>query len=92
MVWFNVLDVLGTYGNIIMIKHSVNGKIYTTLYAHLSSIDVSTGQVVSKGQVIGQNGKYRGRSSGPHLHFEFHVGGWTGYGNKAVNPRSYVPF
>jgi peptidoglycan hydrolase CwlO-like protein len=83
--------VLGTYGNIIMIKHSVNGKIYTTLYAHLSSIGVSTGQVVTKGQVIGGMGN-TGRSSGPHLHFEFHVGGWTGYGNSVVNPRSYVPF
>ncbi|QUW24070.1 peptidoglycan DD-metalloendopeptidase family protein [Sporosarcina sp. Marseille-Q4063] len=83
--------VLGTYGNIIMIKHSVNGKIYTTLYAHLSSVNVSSGQVVTKGQVIGGMGN-TGRSSGPHLHFEFHVGGWTGYGNSAVNPRSYVPF
>ncbi len=83
--------VLGTYGNIIMIKHSVNGKIYTTLYAHLSSINVSSGQVVSKGQVIGKMGN-TGRSSGPHLHFEFHIGGWTAYGNSVVNPRSYVPF
>ena len=83
--------VIGTYGNIVMIKHSVDGKIYTTLYAHLSSIGVSTGQVVSKGQVIGKMGN-TGRSSGPHLHFEFHVGGWTGYGPSVVNPRSYVPF
>ncbi|AOV09252.1 murein hydrolase activator EnvC family protein [Sporosarcina ureilytica] len=83
--------VIGTYGNVIMITHSVNGKIYTTLYAHLSGINVSPGQVVSKGQVIGSMGN-TGRSSGPHLHFEFHVGGWTGYGPSAVNPRSYVPF
>ena len=83
--------VIGTYGNIVMIKHSVDGKIYTTLYAHLSSIGVSSGQVVSKGQVIGKMGN-TGRSSGPHLHFEFHVGGWTGFGPSVVNPRSYVPF
>ena len=83
--------VIGTYGNVIMIKHSIDGKIYTTLYAHLSSIGVSSGQVVSKGQVIGKMGN-TGRSSGPHLHFEFHVGGWTGYGPSVVNPRSYVPF
>lgn len=82
---------LGTYGNIVMITHSVNGQVFTTLYAHLSSASVSPGQVVSKGQVIASMGN-TGRSSGPHLHFEFHVGGWTGYGPSAVNPRSYVPF
>lgn len=82
---------LGTYGNIVMITHSVNGKIYTTLYAHLSSSSVSVGQSVAKGQSIGRMGN-TGRVSGPHLHFEFHVGGWTGYGPSAVNPRSYVPF
>lgn len=81
---------LGTYGNIIMITHSINGQVFTTLSAHLSSVNVSPGQVVSKGQVIGAMGN-TGRSSGPHLHFELHVGGWTGYGNSAVNPRSYVP-
>ena len=66
---------LGTYGNIVMTTHSVNGKVFTTLYAHLSSVNVSPGQVVSKGQVIAGMGN-TGRSSGPHLHFEFHVGGW----------------
>lgn len=83
--------VIGTYGNVIMVTHSVNGKIYTTLYAHLSSINVSPGQSVAKGQVIGRMGN-TGRSSGPHLHFEFHVGGWTGYGPSAVNPRNFVSF
>lgn len=82
--------VIGTYGNVIMVTHSVGGKIYTTLYAHLSSIHVSPGQTVSKGQTIGRIGM-TGRTSGPHLHFEFHIGGWTGYGPTAVNPRSYVP-
>lgn len=82
---------MGTYGNVIMVTHSVNGKIYTTLYAHLSSMHVSVGQTVSKGQTIGNIGM-TGRTSGPHLHFEFHLGGWTGSGGSAVNPRSYVPF
>lgn len=82
--------VIGTYGNVVMVTHSVDGKIFTTLYAHLSSIHVSPGQTVSKGQTIGNIGM-TGRTSGPHLHFEFHVGGWTGFGPSAVNPRSYVP-
>lgn len=79
---------MGTYGNVIMVTHSVDGKIYTTLYAHLSSMHVSVGQTVSKGQTIGRIGM-TGRTSGPHLHFEFHLGGWTNTGG--VNPRNYVP-
>lgn len=82
---------MGTYGNVVMVTHSVNGQIFTTLYAHLSSVNVSPGQTVSKGQVIGRMGN-TGRSTGPHLHFEFHVGGWSGSGPSAKNPRGYVPF
>lgn len=56
----------GGYGNYIVIKHA-NGV--QTLYAHLDSISVSTGQKVNKGQFIGRSGN-TGRSTGPHLHFE----------------------
>ena len=55
-----------TYGNRIVIKHN-NG--YETLYAHLSSIDVSVGQTVPQGTKIGVMGS-TGRSTGIHLHFE----------------------
>lgn len=54
------------YGLTVMIKHS-NGVI--TLYAHLSSINVSRGQYVRQGQVIGRMGT-TGRTTGSHLHFE----------------------
>ncbi len=56
----------GGYGDMIIIKH--NGNIQT-VYAHLSSVGVATGQYVSKGQTIGAVGN-TGRSTGPHLHFE----------------------
>ncbi|MEK5040644.1 peptidoglycan DD-metalloendopeptidase family protein [Sporosarcina sp. FSL K6-3457] len=55
-----------TYGNRIVITHN-NG--YETLYAHLSSIDVSVGQTVPQGTAIGIMGS-TGRSTGVHLHFE----------------------
>lgn len=75
---------LGGYGNTVMIAH---GNV-TTLYAHLSSISVSVGQTVSRGQGIGTVGS-TGRSTGPHLHFEVHP---NGYGNGTANPRNYVNF
>lgn len=56
----------GGYGSMIIIKHS--GSVQT-LYAHLNSVNVVTGQRVSKGQTIGTVGN-TGRSTGPHLHFE----------------------
>ena len=73
------------YGNTVMITHSINGQTFTTLYAHMSSISVSNGQSVSQGQQIGGIGS-TGNSTGPHLHFEIHPGG---YKNPA-NPMSYL--
>jgi hypothetical protein len=56
----------GSYGNCIIIQHEGN---YSTLYGHLSSYNVSVGQQVSQGDVIGYMGN-TGYSTGPHLHFE----------------------
>lgn len=82
---------MGGFGNVIMITHSTDGGIFTTVYAHLSKISVSTGQVVDKGSYIGAIGN-TGASTGPHLHFEMHIGNWTASGPSAVNPLRYVSF
>ncbi|WP_405100382.1 murein hydrolase activator EnvC family protein [Oceanobacillus sp. FSL H7-0719] len=77
--------VRGGFGNVIMISHYIDGQSITTVSAHLSSINVSPGQTVSRGQTIGATGN-TGASTGPHLHFEVHLGG---YGNP-VNPMPYL--
>lgn len=77
------------YGNVILVAHSINGTTYTTLYAHLSSMSVSAGQAVGAGQVIGAIGN-TGQSTGPHLHFEIHHGGWNGAKSNSVNPMTLL--
>ena len=59
------------YGNVIQIQH--NGA-RSTLYGHLSRIDVRPGQRIEQGQRIGAVGA-TGWATGPHLHFEFRVNG-----------------
>ena len=68
----------GSFGNAVVIAHGDNVR---TLYAHLSRIDVVVGQRVVAGATIGLVGS-TGRSFGPHLHFEVHVGA------ACVDPRS----
>ena len=80
---FSTANGLG-YGNYIMLDNGVdsNGNRLYTLYGHLSSVNVSVGQTVTQGQVIGYSGN-TGNSYGAHLHFEVRVNG------TAVNPMSY---
>ena len=68
------------YGTYIIVDH---GGGITTLYAHLSGIDVKVGDIVVMGQQIGRVGN-TGWSTGAHLHFEVRVDG------KAVNPIGYI--
>ncbi|MGL4819939.1 MAG: murein hydrolase activator EnvC family protein [Bacilli bacterium] len=81
----------GSYGNVIFINHELNGRTYTTVYAHLESRAVSSGSTVSRGQFIGYMGN-TGQSYGAHLHFEIHEGPWNNSKSNAVNPRKYVNF
>lgn len=59
------------YGNVIILKHRNN---YTTVYAHLSRINVRKGENVSQSQNIGAVGA-TGWATGPHLHFEYRING-----------------
>lgn len=59
------------YGNVVILQHKQNRK---TLYAHLSRLDVRKGQRVEQGQTLGAVGA-TGTATGPHLHFEYIVGG-----------------
>lgn len=70
----------GGYGNYIIIDH---GGGLSTLYAHCGDIQVSQGQQVSQGEVIGHVGS-TGWSTGYHLHFEVRENGY------AVNPFNYA--
>lgn len=70
----------GGYGNKVTISHN-NGM--ETVYAHLKSIDVSVGDIVTKGQQIGIMGS-TGNSTGTHLHFEVYQNG------RLQNPIKYV--
>lgn len=80
-----------SYGNVVFVVHRLNGKTYTTVYAHLNSRSVSAGTTVSKGQLLGYMGN-TGISFGQHLHFEIHEGAWNGSKSNAVNPRKYINF
>jgi len=69
-----IVDVAGTqggFGNVVMVKHASG---HTTVYAHLSRINVKRGQSVMQGQTLGLVGA-TGWATGPHLHFEFRVNG-----------------
>ena len=69
-----------SYGNYIIIDH---GNGIASLYAHMSGFNVSIGQEVSQGSIIGFIGS-TGSSTGPHLHFEIRVNGTR------VNPMNYL--
>ncbi|GAD03181.1 peptidoglycan DD-metalloendopeptidase family protein [Agarivorans albus] len=65
-------------GKYIVIQH---GGKYRSRYLHLNKFKVRKGQRVTRGQVIADSGN-TGRSTGPHLHYEFHING------RAVNPMT----
>lgn len=79
-----------SYGNTVLISHNVDGQVITTLYAHLENRNVSDGERVEKGHLLGYMGN-TGHSFGPHLHFEVHEGPWNANKTNSVNPLTYIP-
>ena len=81
------------FGNCIEIKHVVNGETIYSFYAHLSKINVKSGDKVTQGKVIGLEGgdpetdPNPGNSTGHHLHFE--IRNASGYRND-VDPTKYI--
>ncbi len=70
----------GGYGNLVEIEHA-NG--ISTRYGHLSAINVTEGQSVQRGSMIGRVGS-TGRSTGPHLHYEVRIDG------EATDPMRFL--
>ena len=68
------------FGRMVLIDH---GFGVTTLYGHLSRLNVRAGQTVARGERLGRMGS-TGRSTGPHLHFEVRIDGHP------VDPGDYV--
>ncbi len=72
---------MGGYGNRVEISHGRNGL--STMYAHLTEVFATPGQVVRRGEVVGRAGR-TGRSTGAHLHYEVR------YHGTQVNPYKYL--
>ena len=83
--------ISSSYGECIMIVHTIDGVTWETVYAHMrsGSRTVKEGDYVTQGQTIGVMGN-TGDSSGQHLHFELHKGSWNINKSNAVNPLDYL--
>lgn len=66
-----IADYHWSYGNYVVVDH---GNGMSTLYGHMSSLNVSAGDTVAAGQRLGSIGS-TGSSTGPHLHFEVRING-----------------
>ncbi len=78
----------------VYIQHNVNGKLYTTGYLHMHSINVKEGQVVTKDTVIGIVGgfeSYDNCSTGGHLHLEISTGSFENLNNVTYYSKRYDP-
>src|SRR6185312_2612194 len=82
---------MGGFGNVVFIRHIIDGKIVDSIYAHLSAFKVKLHDVVKQGQVIGIKGN-TGNSTGVHLHFELSIGGaWNNKYTHNVDPMMWIP-
>lgn len=92
-------------GNMVVVHHNINGQTYTSVYAHLSGVNVSEGQTVNRNTIIGYSGGSAGGydlcTTGPHLHvtiarnlFWVDYYDWTYELNVkySIDPRSVINF
>lgn len=71
---------VGGYGKLVEINH---GNAVQTRYGHLSAMNVTPGQRIRKGDILGYMGS-TGRSTGSHLHYEVRIAG------EAINPTAFL--
>ena len=79
-----LVESISGYGTTVLLDH---GAGWQTLYAHLLSTSVATGQRLSQGEVLGAVGM-TGSASGPHLHFELRR---RGSSLLALDPTPHLP-
>jgi hypothetical protein len=83
----------GGFGNYVILIHKIDGKFYTTLYAHMKdgSLKVKKGDKVTAGQMLGKMGT-TGMSTGKHLHWELRLGKvhtWDAMGKNYIEPIGF---
>lgn len=83
----------GGFGNYVKLSHKINGKNYTTLYAHMGdgTLKVKVGQKVQAGTILGKMAS-TGMSTGKHLHWELQEGTkhiWNGTGKGYIEPIQF---
>ena len=82
----------GGYGNKVVVQHYINGQNYTSLYGHLSGINVNVGDIVTKDSVIGFVGN-TGNSYGAHLHLNLCIGLTSCISRwETTDPGAYINF
>lgn len=84
----------GGFGYYVVLRHYIDGKFYTSLYAHLvpDSFQVKVGQKVQAGDILGKMGT-SGMSTGRHLHLEIWKGrthGWSADGKGFIEPIGFI--
>jgi murein DD-endopeptidase MepM/ murein hydrolase activator NlpD len=83
----------GGFGNFVVLLHKIDGKFYTTLYAHMQdgTLKVKKGQKVTAGAPLGKMGT-TGMSTGKHLHWELRLGKqhiWDRMGKNYIEPIAF---
>ena len=82
----------GGFGNYVKLLHNINGKAYTTLYAHMADgLKVKVGQKIEAGTILGKMAS-TGMSTGKHLHWELKEGkdhAWNNTGKGYIEPFTF---